>query len=383
MTDPMPRTMTHHTPGVSYEDQAREAAKYAEDKMQALFAKGRADLPGFLDALDHEAAGREDSVLAARGLRFDVGENDEVRMHFGNDDVARDYGLHDHAVGQLMTRGAINVPSRFGRDLAQGPRWQRDLLAHNLNEIYERSDGKVLVRAVHGKAKGVLSDRYAIMDTRPLMAAFAEETTKLGAVPIMTHRMEVRNAIKVMLPRIFSPVGFERIALGLMFRNSDYGSGALDIRVFALRLWCTNFATMESELRKVHLGSRMIEGIALSHETHGKVQDALMSAIRDIVSQTLNEDALEAMMGRITASHEKELGSTESVVNLLRGQFGVKKAKEIAEVFNGGDVPVEALPPGRTQYRLSQAVGWWAQNQEKQEDRLDAEMAAGKLLAVA
>lgn len=382
MTD-NPQTMIHHH-GNAYEEQAAKAAEYAEEKMHSLFSKGRADLPGFLAALDHEAAGREDSVVPAKGLDFYVDdEHNDVRVHFGSGDVERRYSLHDHAIGQLMGRGAVTIPSRFGRDLAHGPKWQRDLLAHNLNEVYERADGRVLVRAVHGRAKGVLSDRYGIMDTRPLLAAFAEETTKMGAVPIMTHRMEVRNAIKVMLPRVFSPVGFERIGIGLQFKNSDYGSGALDIRVFALRLWCTNFATMESELRRVHLGSRMVEGIALSHETHGKVQDALVSAIRDIVAQTLTEDALEAMMDRISAASTKELGGTESIVNLLKRHFGTKKAREIVQVYSGAEAPIEALPPGGTQYRLAQAVGWWAQQQEKQEDRLEAEQVAGKLLVSA
>jgi hypothetical protein len=375
--------MVHHS-ATDYEAQASQAAAHAEETMHTLFTKGRADLPGFLDYLDAEVEGREDSVLAAKGLSFHVNNDTEaVRMAFGNDAVARDYGMHDHAVGQLLTRGAIRIPSEYGRELAHGPRWQRDLLAHNLNEVYTRTDGKVLVRAVDGAAKGVMSDRYGIMDTRPLLAAFAQETAKLGAVPILTHRMEVKNAVKVMLPRVFSPLGFERLAIGLMFRNSDYGAGALDIRVFVMRLWCTNFAMMESELRRVHLGSRLVEGIALSHETHGKVQAALESAIHDIVSSSLSEETLDGMMNNIRAANAKELGSTESIVDLLKGHFGMKKAREVIEVFSGANAPIEALPPGRTQYRLSQAVGWWAQQQERQEDRLEAEQVAGKLLAIA
>jgi hypothetical protein len=382
MTDAIPQTMFHHHAN-DYAEQAAKAAEYADEKMHALFAKGRADLPSFLQYLDHEAQGREDSVVPASDLHFFVDQDEGVRMQFGVEKQTRTYGLHDHAVGQLMGRGAINIPSRFGRDLAQGPLWQRELLAHNLNEVYQRADGRVLVRAVHNRAKGVMSDRYAIMDTRPLLAAFAEETTKLGAVPIMTHRADVRNAVKVMLPQVFAPMGFERLGIGLMFRNSDYGAGALDIRVFVMRLWCTNFATMESELRRVHLGSQMVEGIALSHETHSKVRDALTSAIRDIVAQTLTPEAVESMMNRIKAANAKELGGTESIVNLLKGHFGAKKAREIVQVYSGAEAPIEALPPGGTQYRLAQAVGWWAQQQQDVEDRVEAELVAGKLLAAA
>lgn len=379
------QTLFHHD-ARDYQEAARAAVAHAEDKMHAMFAAGRANLPGFLEALDREALARTDSVIPARQLDFQVGLDDDdrgaLRLRHSFDERI-DYDVHPHALDQLLGRGAVTIPAKYGRDLVAGPGWQRELLAHNLREAYSRAEGKVLVRAVDEQARGVLSDRYAIMDTRPLLQAFAEETAKLGAVPVLTHRLEVKNAVKVVLPKVYAPLEFERICVGLQFSNSDYGAGALDIRMFVVRLWCTNFATMESDLRRVHLGSRLVEGIALSHETHAKVQDALISAIRDLVAGTITPEAIDAMMGSIKAANAKELQGRDAVLALLRKTFGQKQAAEILGVYSGADAPIEALPPGGTQYRLAQAVSWWGQKQEDTALRLDAEQAAGRLLLAA
>jgi hypothetical protein len=377
-----PKTLYHHGPGDYYETAAKAAAN-AEEKLGAIIAKGKADLPTFLAMLDREQENREDSVLPAAGLRFHLDDmaGETLHLGFGEDVQEKDYSVHSHAFTQLLGRGVVNYNAKQGRELlASEDPWQRQMLVRDMNEIYSHTPGKVLVRAVDGRTKGVMSDKYGVKDTRPLLGAFAEAVMRLGALPVMTHNMDVRTALKVVFPTIYSPFEYERIAFGAMFHNSDYGSGALDIRVFMIRLWCSNFATMESELRSVHLGGRLAEGIDLAYDTHQKTQEALQLTIRDVVDTKINPAKFTLLIERIQKAASEELEGRDAVVKLLGKHFGKKQSEEIIEVYSGANAPIEALPPGNNKYRLSQAIGWWAQSQEDQFTRVDAEQKAGVLL---
>lgn len=294
---------------------------------------------------------------------------------------ARDYGVHPHAFDQVLAKGVVNYNAKQGRELLASPHlWQREMIVRDLNEIYSHTPGRALVRAVDGRAKGVMSDKYSVKDSRPLLGAFAEAVMTLGAVPVMTHDMDVRVALKVVFPQIYSPFEYERIVFGAMFHNSDYGSGALDIRVFMLRLWCSNFATMESELRSVHLGARLAEGIDLAYDTHAKTQEGLQLTIRDVVDSKITPVRFDEIIEQVKAASAEELEGRDSVVKLLGKHFGKKQSEEIVGIYSGANAPVEALPPGNTKYRLSQAIGWWAQQQEDQFARVSAEQVAGAML---
>jgi hypothetical protein len=41
---------------------------------------------------------------------------------------------------------------------------------------------------------------------------------------------------------------------GLSLENSDFGNGALSVRAYLLRIWCSNLAITQEEMRQVHLG---------------------------------------------------------------------------------------------------------------------------------
>ena len=72
--------------------------------------------------------------------------------------------------------------------LVNGAPWQRGLAARILNDsFYNGGAGRArhLVRSVGGQVRGVLSDKYRRLDSRPLLEAFAYYLRQaLGAVPI-------------------------------------------------------------------------------------------------------------------------------------------------------------------------------------------------------
>ncbi|HMH12634.1 MAG TPA: hypothetical protein VK578_05960 [Edaphobacter sp.] len=48
------------------------------------------------------------------------------------------------------------------------------------------------------------------------------------------------------MPEVYEPVPGEMVAYGLSLENSDFGNGALSIRAYLLRIWCTNLAITQA-----------------------------------------------------------------------------------------------------------------------------------------
>jgi len=71
------------------------------------------------------------------------------------------------------------------------------------------------------------------------------------------------------MPEVYEPVPGEVVAYGLFLENSDFGNGALSVRAFLLRIWCTNLAITQEEMRQVHLGKRLDESMIYSERTYG------------------------------------------------------------------------------------------------------------------
>ena len=74
--------------------------------------------------------------------------------------------LHRNALGQLAARA--DMPLAFASTLQGQGDWGRELLADNFNRIFAHvTSQRVLTRAVKGEIRGVLSDSYRRMDSRP------------------------------------------------------------------------------------------------------------------------------------------------------------------------------------------------------------------------
>jgi hypothetical protein len=194
------QTLFHHDLR-EYGPAAAEAQARAQATIDGLIAKGRADLPRFLEHLDVEYTTRRDNVLPTAGITFDVDMvNDRPVLRTALGAGGLTVGLHEHAFEQALARGSLHINTQLGRSLRAGPQWQAELLAHMLNESFSHTDKrhKTLVREVGGTARGILSDSFNIIDTRPLLEAFARSAMAAGGVPIHTHEQQVKTAVKVL-----------------------------------------------------------------------------------------------------------------------------------------------------------------------------------------
>jgi hypothetical protein len=58
-----------------------------------------------------------------------------------------------------------------------------------------------------------------------------------------------------------------------------------------LRIWCSNLAITQEEMRQVHLGKRLDDSVHYSQRTYELDAETTVSALRDVIGGQLNADA--------------------------------------------------------------------------------------------
>jgi len=367
--------MLYHHDSRDYQVAASSAADHARTKLEGLIQKGRTRARHVIDMVNTDVP--SDYIVLGSSMNF---ERDDGHVLLGfKDQQGEDLlvGLHRNALQQACNR--VELPKSWVDKKLVGEPWERDLLIHNLNESFHHLGKRNLVRVVDFEARGILSNKFRRMDSRPIIDAFGLACQKYDAVPIEGYYMQTRIALKALLPVVFEPVENEIVAIGIVLQNSDYGHGALSVRLIILRLWCTNYAIGEECLRQVHLGKRLDDNIEFSQQTYELDTKTMVSAIEDIVTSSLHPNSVHRLLNGIVAANEQEVSSAQ-ITNFLKKYLNKDERKEVVDAFNSPDVV--NLPPGQTAYRLSNAISWIAGKAEDESRRLEMQQVAGRLIEV-
>lgn len=348
-----------------------ETAKRFQAELHAKIAASRGTAVALIDRIQREIP--SDRIATSRALRF-VPASNGLAVHTSDGAHQR---LHRHALSQVAERAGI--PDLFVTRLL-GKTWGAELLADNLNHILAREEPRrVLLRSVRDEVRAVLSDTYRRLDSRPILDAFADACREVGAVPVEGVGGDLRFCVRAVLPIVFRPGGEEIIAFGIEISNSDFGAGALSVRCFCLRVWCTNYARLDEELRKVHLGRRLDDSIEFSRETYELDTRAMSSAVRDIVLSSMSPAKLHAQIDQIERSLTEKVDFKAALAGLPGMGLLKREVEAVHDVLASGGI--EQLPPtGNTKYRLSNAISWVAKSADTAERRLDLEAIAGSMM---
>jgi hypothetical protein len=360
-----------------------DSAKAAQARaiLESKIERGKAEGALIMEKIHAQAPA--DMLVPTRKFDFSTHPDDgRFVMQAG----ALTLGIHRHALGQIAEKAG--VPGAYLNELANAPMveggaldllaWKRDLAATILNRSFSNLPAeRALVRAVGNQVRGVLSDRYRRLDSRPLLDTFASECQAVGAVPVEGIASDVRVSMKAIIPRVLEPVPGEHMVLGAEWGNSDFGAGKHSVRCFVLRLWCLNGATMEDALSQVHLGGRLSDDIEFSTRTMDLDTQASMSALRDVVRGVLSEKKVDAMMAGIRAANEKKV-DWKRMRTALQKRLFAGELKAVEEAYKSDDVVM--LPAGESAWRASNAVSWIAQKVEDPDRRLEMQRLAGELV---
>jgi hypothetical protein len=364
--------MLYHHDNRDYHQAAATAATRARRKLDALIDQGRIRAAKVIDIVQDQQP--EDRIARADAINFRDGEDGLTITSGGQHD-----GIHQHALHQAC--GRVDLPRSFARHLTDPEHqpWGRELLATNLNELFEKHqpDKRYLLRSVDNEVRGFLSDRYRRLDSRPIVESFAKACGAIGALPVEGYVTDTKLAIKALLPRVYEPLSNEIMAFGVVLENSDFGNGALSLRAFCLRLWCTNFAITDESIRKVHLGARLSDDISWSQSTYDLDTKTMASAVTDVVHGQLAPARIDELQAAIVEANDKQIDPMK-VGQHLRKSLSKAEVDQVTSAFNSPDV--EHMPAGNTVWRLSNAISWVAGQTEDAERKLDLMKAAGAVL---
>lgn len=357
----------------------RHAAMHPGEEMaraRAVLARGKLDDYVRTRSANGRAAARRvfaelptDALVPTARLAF-AADDRGVRVSYGDSSLT----MHRHAWGQLA--GRLGIPLRYLDGLASTTGWQRDFAAATLNEHAIHSGERYLVRSVGGEVRGVLSDRYRRLDSRPMLEAFLAESEACGMVIADGRDAGVRTMVRVIDPTPIELTPGEWGVLGLGWGNSDYGAGAHTCSVDLLKLTCLNGAIGQSALRTVHSGGRIDD--VTSQRTVDLDTAAQASLVRDVVRAFARDGAGRAQaLDQIRAAAAKTVKGDPIKGRLLTGMSKTEQAR-VRELFDGPEV--EMIPAGRTAWRLSNTVSWLANEADDVLRSIELERLAGQIL---
>lgn len=238
--------------------------------------------------------------------------------------------MHQHFAAKLA------IPANYYRRLMNE---YPDLLAINVNKLMQAEKGKpVLLRtfqheATGNIARGLLSDRYSIVDNYDVLFAALSAikqsnikvdvkecniTDKRMYVHIVAPEIEVQS--EVALRGYLSDKSVERgygIITGLCLTNSEVGYGSYNIFGRIFEKICMNGAIIKDDaFRKVHLGGRMEQGsVTFSNATKQKNIELIMSQTGDVIKQFLSEGWLTGVVQKIERAKGIELDQPVDTLN--------------------------------------------------------------------
>lgn len=342
----------------------------ARDALNRLVTNGKAKAGPVIERVLNEAP--QDRIT--RGNEIEITRTADYIVLDGQP-------LHKHARGQLFDR--LGMPRTYATELTSPKNfddasWRRDLLVHNLRELASHSDERMLVRSFGNEVRGVLSDRFRRLDSRPLLDSFIGSVNEVGAVPYEGLATEVRTSVRAIVPHVFEPIEGEAMVFGLHWHNSDYGAGTYSVNAFALRLVCLNGMLGSTAMRQVHLGKRLDDRLEYSARTYELDTEATASATRDTVRGLLGPKAIESQVEQIRAAHENET-TFEEAWRKVGKVLGKGEREQVRAHFEGGDNVM--LPQGQTMWRFSNALSWLANSVDDVDRKLELQSAAAQLVA--
>jgi hypothetical protein len=335
-----------------------ESRTAAAHKLEQLIVRGHVKAG---EVIDHVMNNQPTDRLQAGGnLAFDAEGDRGVQISYTDPSVGRIHQpLHRHAVQQMAQ--TTELPIKFIDGLQTTPEpWAKELLAHNLSTIFRNrfSKNRYLLRSVFGEVRGFLSDRYRRLDARPIVDAFAAAVKEKGALPYDGYVTDTKIALQAIMPEVYEPIPGEMVAYGLSLENSDFGNGALSVRAYLLRIWCSNLAIMNEELRQVHLGRRLDESVIYSQRTYELDAETTVSALKDVISTQLNAEGLRRRIEAIRQANQNAVDPA-SAKETLRKLLLKSESDAVIEAYNS-QTPITFLPETRHGGYRTPSRGWRA-----------------------
>ena len=331
------------------------------------------DLAALTDMLRERNARKHDVVVSAQTIH--ASRHDEHGIVLFVED-ADPVGVEPD--GTFVTDFLTVVPNdvmddglstRLGIPRAYYRRMRNDapgLLAESLNVwLDELGDTPQLLRTFrsddgpHAIGRAFLSDRFECIDDFDVVMGVldgvrsASPGAEVSGCDITDKKMRLRITAPDIALNIAdlltgyqvygrSARDFPLMWAGIAVENSEVGAGAFTLSPRAVVEVCTNGMTRAVDaIRRVHLGSRMEQGVInWSDETRRAQIDLIRNQARDAVATFLNPDYLEKFAQDMRAASGQQVEQPSHAVQFVAQALGYNEEEQdniLAHFYRSGD----------------------------------------------
>lgn len=322
--------------------------------------------------------GQDFFIQLGSGMKSRFKENG----HLALETMSAEFSLHDNAVSQLATR--YKIPVGYANMLVRGDEWMRELAGRTFNEFCMNSNReRLLMRAVGQEIRGVLSDKYKILDSFEIISTFLEEAIAQGARFAGGHNSGLNMWLEVVVPTMINVEtvnnGSVDIIFGGRFKTSDFGCGEMNIRTFFMNAVCTNGLVGETVLRERHIGEKLPEGFTFSRQTHAAASKKIQLMVKDMTKALFSEQRILGEVAKIQKASGVEINAKSYLERMFKENKLFRNEVEEAEMVMLNNRLEDGIQGASTLWKLTQSISAIARSKEPLRQRELIEVA-GSLL---
>lgn len=289
--------------------------------------------------------------------------------------------LQPLALQQMATKSEI--PLAYQRSLMK--RKEHELFAHNINRLHRQFPANRMVRALDGKARAFMSDKYKRIDNYPVLETILPVIMeKQGDLQVESCDVTDNNMyLKIVSPKLQGEVKQgDVIQAGIVISNSEVGLGSWKMRMLLYTLACMNGMITGKDvtpgIERRHLGARQNEGILYHEDTIRANQEAFALEARDTLNALLDEGNFQKTLELLRETTERKMAPKADPSKVV-----IELGKEVGFTQTEGSSIMQHLIMGGdlSQYGLANAVTRYAQDEEVSYDRsTELEVIGGKVV---
>lgn len=293
------------------------------------------------------------SDVSDRNMRFNPVTG---QIHFQTDEGQNCFfDMSRYAMGQMCTK--LGVPARYIEKCIESG--QLDLAGENVNTWLSDYGKNLFLRAHQNRIRGVLTDRYTVLDAPEIIGALADvidpDDYRVKGHYLTPERFHARIVQKDQLTKV------DDLFAGIQVDSSDVGRSILTVSFFIYKQVCTNGLVIAKQ-----------GGILFSQKHIGQSVADFRSDFQTAVAQI---PALAVQYnGIIESARDQKIKDTQEEVIAT-----VRRYTDLSEDAANRVLSIREEKYDNTQWGLINAITEVAQDFTL-ERRLEIERAAGNML---
>lgn len=336
--------------------------------------------------LERQKDAKRDFMADTKELRVEPDEASptNLTLHIGQQDQ---FPIKKRAIRQIGTR--LDIPAKYVDRLSEK---HPDLLAWNMNTLFEREPERRMVRVLDNHVRAFLSERFRCIDNFDFANAVLPKLIETGCEVQSCEITESRLYIKAIRPGVEREIKkpgthmgdgghnvIHKLLPGLCLSNSEVGAGAMAVQPGVHERWCSNLMLFsKNAMRKYHIGRKHGNGEEsmweiFSDATKHATDRAFWLQVADLVDASLDGKLFEKMVAECEAKLlGTEIAKPSVAVKELANLSETEEEGILAELIKGGDL---------SQFGMQYAVTRFAQAETVSYDRqVELEQMGGNII---